>query len=57
VSLVQKLRSPAPKLKQLMLRPTLSPAIFGAYTGIWAGLSDGVTVGDEVEGQYSVGKI
>jgi hypothetical protein len=39
---------------QIMMAPTLSPMICGAYTEIWAGLSTEVTVADGVDGRYII---
>jgi NAD(P)-dependent dehydrogenase (short-subunit alcohol dehydrogenase family) len=44
----------APIVKRMLLRPTLSPVVFGAYTNLWAGLSKEVTVKDGVAGKYII---
>lgn len=44
----------APKVAQVIMRPTMSPTIYGAYTEIWAGLSPEVTLSDGVDARYII---
>lgn len=47
-----KIWDDAPKLVQYMLRVTMHPPVYGAYSNLWAGLSDAITVADG--GRYGV---
>ncbi|KAG4440237.1 hypothetical protein IFR05_004256 [Cadophora sp. M221] len=42
----------APKWAQIVMSITMHPPIYGAYSSLWAGLSDGITVADG--GRYGV---
>ncbi|KAH6715495.1 hypothetical protein BKA61DRAFT_604704 [Leptodontidium sp. MPI-SDFR-AT-0119] len=42
----------APKWAQVVMSVTMHPPIYGAYSSLWAGLSDGITVADG--GRYGV---
>ncbi len=42
----------APKVIKILMSVTMHPPIYGAYSELWAGLSDGITVEDG--GRYGV---
>lgn len=45
---------PAPWLVRKAMTITMHPPVYGAYTNLWAGVSDNVTVDDGVKGRYVV---